>query len=56
MKNGSFYSIKFSKHALKDKTRLKNAKLDKNCKNILNLMIENPFCYPSSYKKLTENL
>ena len=26
------------------------------CKNILNLMINNPFCYPPSYEKLTGEL
>ena len=56
MKNGNFYTIKFSKQALKDKIKLKSANLDRNCKNILNLMIENPFCYPPSYEKLTGEL
>lgn len=36
----------------KDKIKLKSAKLDNNCKNILNLMIEDSFCYPPSYEKL----
>ncbi len=56
MKNGDVYTIKFSKQALKDKIKLKNANLDKNCKNILNLMLEDPFCYPPSYEKLTGEL
>ena len=56
MKNGNFYKIKFSKQAEKDKLKLKNSNLDKNCKSILNLMIENPFCYPPSYEKLTGEL
>ena len=50
------YTIKFSKQAEKDKLKLKNSNLDKNCKNILNLMLENPFCYPPSYEKLTGEL
>ena len=50
------YTIKFSKQAEKDKLKLKNCNLDKNCKNILNLMMENPFCYPPSYEKLTGEL
>ena len=56
MKNGSHYTIKFSKQAEKDKIKLKNANLDKICKNILNLMLENPFCYPPTYEKLTGEL
>ena len=55
MKNGK-YVIKFSKQAIKDKTKLKGANLDKNCKNILDLMIDNPFCYPPSYEKLIGEL
>ena len=52
----NIYTIKFSKQAEKDKLKLKNSNLDKNCKNILNLMMENPFCYPPSYEKLTGEL
>ena len=52
----NLYTIKFSKQAEKDKLKLKNCNLDKNCKNILNLMTENPFCYPPSYEKLTGEL
>ena len=50
------YTIKFSKQAERDKLKLKNANLDKNCKNILNLMMDNPFCYPPSYEKLLGDL
>ncbi len=56
MKNGNFYTIKFSKQAEKDKIKLKSANLDKNCKNILNLMLEDPFCYPPTYEKLNGEL
>ena len=52
----NLYTIKFSKQAEKDKLKLKNSNLDKTCKNILNLMMENPFCYPPSYEKLTGEL
>lgn len=55
MKNGN-YVIKFSKQAEKDKKKLKNSGLDKNCKTILNLMINDPFCYPPSYEKLCGEL
>lgn len=56
MKNGKKYTIKFSKQALKDKSKLKSSGLDKACKNILVLMIEDPFCYPPSYEKLSGDL
>lgn len=56
MKNGKKYIIKFSKQALKDKVNLKSSGLDKNCKNILTLMMDDPFCYPPSYEKLLGEL
>ena len=56
MKNGSKYVIKFSKLAEKDKLKLKSSGLDKNCKNILTLMIDDPFCYPPSFEKLNGDL
>ena len=56
MKNGNNYKIKFSKQAEKDKLKLKNAGLEKACKNILILMKDNPFCYPPSYEKLVGDL
>lgn len=55
MKNGK-YKIKFSKQAEKDKTKLKSSGLDKNCKKILTLMIEDPFCYPPTFEKLSGDL
>lgn len=55
MKNGK-YTIKFSKQASKDKKKLKNSGLDKIAINILTLMEDDPFCYPSSYEKLTGDL
>ena len=56
MKNGNQYIVKFSKQAEKDKVKLKSSGLDKNCKNILISMINDPFCYPPSYEKLTGDL
>lgn len=56
MKNGNQYKIKFSKLASKDKIKLKNAGLEEQCKKILDLMLENPFCYPPSYEKLNGDL
>ena len=56
MKNGSKYTIKFSKLAEKDKLKLKSSGLDKNCKIILSLMSSDPFCYPPSFEKLSGDL
>ena len=56
MKNGNDYILKFSKQTEKDKINLKSSGLDKNCKTILTLMKNNPFCYPPSYEKLTGEL
>ncbi len=55
MKSGN-YTIKFSKQAEKDKKKLKNSGLDRSCKTILNLMKNDPFCYPPSYEKLCGEL
>lgn len=55
MKNGN-YEIKFSKKATKDKKNLKNDGLDKIVINILTQMIDDSFCYPLSYEKLTGDL
>lgn len=56
MMNGNKYKILFSKMAVKDKSKLKNAGLDENCRKILNFMMDNPFCYPPSYEKLIGDL
>ena len=55
MKNGK-YKLLFSKAALKDKEKLKNAKLDKKCKIILDVMVDDPFGYPPYYEKLSGEL
>ena len=56
MKNGKKYIIKLSKQAQKDIIKLKSSGLDKNCRNILLLMMDDPFCYPPSYEKLSGDL
>ena len=56
MKNGNKYRLLFSKEASKDKIKLINCRLDKNCRKILDLMLNDPFGYPSSYEKLTGEL
>lgn len=54
IRNGN-YIIKFSKLAEKE-IKEKNSGLEKSAKIILNLMIEDPFCYPPSFEKLTGDL
>jgi len=49
------YNIYFSKYALKDKKKLKNSGLENAAKQILNIMMENPFASPPSYEKLVGN-
>ena len=56
MKNGNKYRLLFSKVAIKDKERLKDCGLDKNCRKILDVMSNNPFGYPPAYEKLTGEL
>lgn len=55
-RNGKNYTIKFSRQSEKDKIKLKNANLEKACKEILILMEKDPFCYPPSYEKLCGEL
>lgn len=55
-KKSGNYLIKFSKKAEKDKQKLKEAGLDKNARQILNLMMIDPFCFPPSYEKLVGDL
>ena len=56
MKSGSQYKILLSKIALKDKIKIINSGLGNNCQKILNKMIDNPFCYPPPFEKLSGNL
>ena len=56
MKNGKKYTIISQNKHKKDKVKLKSSGLNKNCKNILILMIVEPFCYPPSYEKLSIDL
>lgn len=50
-KNGN-YVILFSKQAIKDRKNLKAAGLEKKTKELLNIMVHDPFIYPPSYEKL----
>ena len=54
--NGNKYKILFSRIAIKDKKRLKDSGLDKNCRKILDLMLDNPFTFPPPYEKLVGEL
>ena len=50
------YLIKFSKQAEKDKQRLKAAGLEQKAKDLLNILMQNPFQNPPPYEKLVGNL
>ena len=50
------YLIKFSKQAEKDKQRLKAAGLEQKAKDLLNILMKNPFQNPPPYEKLVGNL
>ena len=50
------YKIKFSKQSLNDKKKIDNAKLSSKVKTILDSMLNDPFCYPPFYEKLSGNL
>lgn len=44
------YVIRFSKQADKDKKLLKGAGLDQKAKNLLNIIVQNPFQNPPPYE------
>ncbi|MBE9170990.1 Txe/YoeB family addiction module toxin [Pleurocapsales cyanobacterium LEGE 06147] len=48
------WKIEFSRHALKDAKKLKSANLDKNVKQLIEVLKQNPYQPP--YEKLTGNL
>lgn len=50
------YTVVFSKYAQKDKALLKQAGLDGKAKQLLNLMMENPYANPPAYEKLCGDL
>ncbi len=50
------YKIKFSQKALNDKKKIDKAKLSTKVKTLLDLMINDSFCYPPSYEKLSGDL
>ncbi len=50
------YTIYFTKDAIKDKKRLKQAGLENKAKHLLNILKEKPYQTPPSYKKLVGNL
>ncbi len=50
------YTIFFTKKANKDKILLKNANLDKNAIELLNILQNNPYETNPSYEKLKGNL
>lgn len=50
------FSIVYDKKALKDIPKLKDAKLDKKVKNLIEILRENPFQTPPPYEKLQGDL
>lgn len=50
------YLVKFSKQADKDKKLLKGAGLEGKTKELLNIIVEDPFKIPLPYERLVGNL
>jgi len=50
------FQIKYSKKAVRDIQRLKNAKLDKKAKALVDLITENPYRTPPPYEILLGEL
>lgn len=50
------YLVKFSRQAEKDKKFLKAAGLERRTKELLNVLVANPFQSPPSYEKLSGTL
>ena len=50
------WSVKLSKRAVKDKALLKGAGLDAKAKQLLGVLMSNPFQNPPSYEKLVGDL
>ena len=50
------WSVKLSKRAIKDKELLKSAGLGKKAKQLVDLLMVNPFQNPPSYEKLVGDL
>ncbi len=50
------YSVYFSKTAQKDKALLKQAKLERKARELLDILMENPYQNPPPYEKLCGDL
>ena len=50
------YLVKFGKQAEKDKQRLKAAGLEKKARELLDILLQDPFQNPPPYEKLVGNL
>jgi len=50
------YLVKFGKQAEKDKQRLKAAGLEKKARELLDILLQDPFQNSPPYEKLTGNL
>ena len=50
------WSVKLSKRAMKDKELLKAAGISKQAKQLVDILVKNPFQNPPSYEKLVGDL
>ena len=50
------YEIRYTKHAIKDIKKLKQANLDQKVKNLIEVIRKNPFETPPPYEKLVGDL
>lgn len=50
------YTLKFTTLALKDKKKIDKSNISEKLKILLDLIINDPFCYPPTYEKLYGNM
>lgn len=50
------YKLLFTKLALKDKKKLDKTNFSLKVKKLLDLIADNPFCYPPAFEKLSGDL
>lgn len=50
------WEVAFAKNALKDLKYLKDAKLEKKAKHLIDILVEDPFQCPPSFEKLVGDL
>lgn len=55
-RNGEMYRIVFSRQAEKDRARLKQAGLEKKARELLGVIMRDPYAAPPRYEKLTGDM